>query len=57
VPAPASVRILEALRSNANKPFTTILYPNGDHGLRDKDTREGIPWWEDVGVWLKNMGF
>lgn len=57
VPAPASVRILEALRSNADKAFTTILYPNGDHGLRDKDTREGIPWWEDVGVWLKETGF
>jgi hypothetical protein len=27
------------------------------YNLRDKDTGEGIPWWEDVGVWLRSIGF
>lgn len=57
VPASASIRLLETMHSELNKPFTTVLYPNGDHGLRDRDSGKGIAWWQDVGTWLDEIGF
>lgn len=56
VPGPANARILEALRTESGQPFTAIVYPNADHGLRDRDTGEGIPWARDVENWLRELG-
>lgn len=57
VPGPTSVRILEALRTESGQPFAALLYPNADHGLRDRDTGQGIRWADDVENWLREIGF
>lgn len=57
VPAPANVRVVEELAREPGHPFTAIMYPNGDHGLRDADTGRGIPWRADVENWLRGIGF
>ncbi len=52
VPVTNCVRFLESLVQNNGKPFDTIVYPEGDHGLRVAGTREGIPFLNDVLEWL-----
>ena len=56
VPGPASARVLESLNAELSKDFTSIVYSNGDHGLRDADSGEGIPYWDDVVAWLDARG-
>ncbi|MEN8373981.1 MAG: prolyl oligopeptidase family serine peptidase [Gemmatimonadota bacterium] len=57
VPALASARALEVIRQASGGDLSTLSYPKGDHGLRDVDSGEGIPYWEDVVAWLETKGF
>ncbi len=52
VPAKTSVEFLQGLVETTGKNFTTIVYPNGDHGLRDNDTRDPINYWVDLLEWF-----
>ena len=56
VPGPASARVLESMSAELGKDFTSIVYQNGDHGLRDSDSGDGIPYREDVIAWLDARG-
>jgi len=56
VPGPASARVLESMSAELGKDFTLIVYPNGNNGLRDSDSGDGIPYWKDVIAWLDARG-
>lgn len=52
VPTKTSVEQLEELVNTLGKDFTTVIYANGDHGLRDDDSGDPIDYWRDLMVWF-----
>lgn len=53
VPTFASLPVLESIRASGNDAHTTIVYPNADHGLRDRDSGRPAPIWDDLLPWLE----
>ncbi len=52
IPARESAQIVRDVAEAFGRPFTVIVYPNGDHGLRDVDSGEGLDYWPDILPWL-----
>lgn len=51
IPTKRSVEILESLARESSKPFTSVVYPGVDHGLRGADI------WADIRPWLGALAF
>lgn len=56
VPTSLSVRTLEHLRQNNNRPIDIQVYPDGDHSLRHAGTGRRIDYWPRVHQWLAEQG-
>ncbi len=52
IPARESAQIVRDAAEAFGRSFTVIIYPNGDHSLRDIDSRERIDYWADLLPWL-----
>ncbi len=52
VPVKTCVELLQNLVDALEKDFTYIVYPNGDHGLRDYDTGDPINYVVDLLEWF-----
>ncbi len=52
VPSRESAQIVRDVAEAFGRPFTVIVYPNGDHGLRDVDSGDGLDYWADLLRWL-----
>ena len=50
-----SAEIVEESVSELGKPFTVVMYGNGDRGLRDADSGQPIPYWNDLLPWLDGV--
>lgn len=37
------------------RPFTVIMYENAGHGLRDVESNDRIPYWDDLLPWLEGV--
>ena len=56
VPAKVSVdKLNDIATAHAKENFATVIYPNGDHKLRDVRTRKYIDYFGDVFNWLSNI--
>ena len=55
IPTRESARIVEELVEQSEKPFTAVIYANGDHGLRDERNGEPIDFWVDLLPWLESV--
>ena len=52
IPARESAQIVHDVAEAFGRPFTVIVYPTGDHGLRDVDSGDGLDYWPDILPWL-----
>lgn len=55
IPQPKTLAVLERLRKSG-LPYTVVVLPNGNHGLRDLVTGAPIPYWNRVEEWLRVRG-
>jgi dienelactone hydrolase len=55
-PTFASVLVLDDIRAGGNDRHRIIRYPNANHALRDVDTGESAPIWDDMMHWLSDIG-
>jgi len=55
IPAPRSAEIVEEIVTQLGSPFTVLMYPNGNHGLRDDDNGGDLPYWDDLLPWLRSV--
>ncbi len=65
IPARESAQIVRDIAKEFGRPFTVVVYPNGDHGIRQVDsggpfdflplvdTRDRIDIWADLLPWLE----
>ena len=54
VPTFASQQVLDSIRTNGNDSHTVIVYPAADHSLRDAETGEPVPLFDDMMRWLQD---
>lgn len=52
VPTAETVAHIDELVRTEKKPFSRVVYPKGDHGLRDADSRRAIAHTKDMFAWL-----
>ncbi len=55
IPARESAQIVRDVAEQFGRPFTVVVYPNGDHGLRDVVSGDGIDYWVDLLPWLDSV--
>jgi alpha/beta superfamily hydrolase len=55
IPSPRSAEILEEIVAEFQRPFTVIMYENAGHGLRDVESNDRIPYWDDLLPWLEGV--
>ena len=55
VPVLGSMEFLEELRDSKGKDIEIVLFPDGDHGLREFDTRDPIDYWPFVVEFLNSL--
>ncbi len=50
IPARESAQIVREVAETFGRPFSVVVYPNAEHGLRDGGDR--IDFWVDLLPWL-----
>ncbi|MCH8293718.1 hypothetical protein IH992_21770 [Candidatus Poribacteria bacterium] len=56
IPARESAQIVREVAEEFGRPFTVIVYPNGDHGLRDVDSGSSNRiYWVNLLRWLDSV--
>ena len=55
IASPRSAEILEEIVAEFQRPFTVIMYENAGHGLRDVESNDRIPYWDDLLPWLEGV--
>lgn len=56
VPTFASVHVLDSIRTSGNNSHTVIMYATADHALRDTETGQPVPLFDDMMRWLRERG-
>lgn len=56
VPTFASAHVLDSIRATGNDSHTVIVYAAADHGLRDAETGQPVPLFDDMMRWLRERG-
>ena len=51
------IEIMDQLIKDEGKDFTYKLHPRGDHGLRDVETGERFPAFDEILEWMQQRGF
>jgi uncharacterized protein len=52
IPAPRSAQIVRDIAAQMGHPFTVVMYPDADHGLRPPGSRQRVDYWQDLLPWL-----
>ena len=52
IPSVRSAAIVREIAASSGQPFSVIVYPATDHGLRDAETGDRIDYWPDLLAWL-----